>query len=164
MSLTAFGRKWSLYLDYLNAVHLLLAAARQPFLQSLGVMQFIGEVTLTNAIVFHHFFDDPLHRSEPRLCRFTWAPEDGSVMAEKHSTLQCPPMHVHRAVSVLPPGSSSCWIVSINSCLGAMRLIVRLLAMVARAVHAYYEMSYDTCPHPDLDRHRISLARNMTRS
>ena len=58
---TEYGRKWALYLDYLNATHLLLAAARQSFLQSSGA-QFISEVTVTNAIVFRHFFDDPLHR------------------------------------------------------------------------------------------------------
>ena len=147
MSQTTWGRKWSLYVDYMNAIHLLVAAARQDFLQSLRVPQYISEVTVTNAVVFQFYVDDPLHRSMPLLCQFTWNPLDGSEEIVKDPTLRCPVMRITRDnCPVMPPEENSLLLDRVDQQLASCDLQrVRLLAMVARAIHAYQETSYDTC-------------------
>ena len=60
-------------------------------------------------------------------------------MAKKHTTLQCPPMHVHRVnCPVLPPEQFEL----LNR---VHPQLAGLCALLARAVHAYEETSYDTC-------------------
>ena len=70
MSKSKMGRKWSLHLDYLNTVHLLLVAAREKLLKSMDIGQLVGEVTPANTIVFACSLEDPLHHSVPLGSRF----------------------------------------------------------------------------------------------
>ena len=148
MGQTTFGRKWALYLDYLNAAHLLLAAARQPFLQSLGIeQQYVSEVTLSNAIVFQHYYDDPLHRTVPDHAMVNWSATDGSVRIDKHPALRCPtPAHVPRAGCPVLAAEQYDILDRVHRQLSSCDVPrVQLLARVARAVHAFQEMSYDMC-------------------
>ena len=139
-----FGRKWSLYVDYLNAVNLLLAAALESVLPEPA--QLIGEVTLTSAVVFQHYYQDPLLCSVPHLCAFAWHADTGTVVRHKHSELGCQPMHLNRSDCFLLPAKQFGLLDWVDQRLWSCDTTrVRLLAMVARAIHAYQERSYDTC-------------------
>ena len=144
-SQTSLGRTWALYLDHLNAVHLLLASSRQDWLQSLHfpVPQFISEVALSNAIVIRYYPDDPLQRSVPQLCPLGWEPRSGSAVIEKDVLpatvllrVQCPVLTAERyeLLDAVDRQLSECNVGR-----------VRLLAVVARAIHAYQELSHSTC-------------------
>ena len=138
------SRKGSLYVDHLNAVHLLLAAACEPVLPDPVLL--ISEVTLTNAVVFDHYFDDPLHRSVPHLCEFAWRPDTASVVITKDPALLCSPTTVSRSNCPQLPSKCFCVLDAVERQLSSCDTTrVRLLAMVARAIHAYQERSYDTC-------------------
>ena len=146
MSETRFGRMWSLYVDYLNALHLLLAAAREPILRPLNLPQFMNEVTLANAMVFQHYCDDPLHRIQSRWCKFHWSTVDGSLTIEKDPSLKCVPVYVPRRDCPLVSPEQYHVFDRVDQQLSECNTArVRLLAMIARAVHAYQERSHDTC-------------------
>jgi hypothetical protein len=138
---TASGKEWSLYLDYLNCVHMLLAEARQSMATLIN--HNLGDVNMTNAMVFLCHFSaagSPICR--PVNSHFTWRPDDGSSIVQ-NTILRTSIVHQRTHCSpILPTAVFDRMYEQMRTCDFSR---VHDLAMIAKAIRSYQETSYEIC-------------------
>lgn len=74
--------KRSLYLSYINTIHLLLAAARQQICQSLPLTHHIRELTVRQVVIMDRFVKTSLHQYLYNGCKVLWNTDNGTASVE----------------------------------------------------------------------------------
>lgn len=140
LSDTSSSRKWSLYLKYLNCVHLLLAAARQPICQNQHINHHLGTASMRHVIVTNRLRGGSLQSFSSTHSTIHWHAETGTSTVDNSVFDSRLVHHRERCCPVLPVSVFD----ELNRQLSVCDLPqVKILALVSQAVHHYQEALYD---------------------